>query len=211
MSTSKGGGSAGRSGAGGNKGSGSGKSSGKSNGEDRANGGPKGGNARAAAGKGSAGAPNGQRPRAGGGAAGSRPGVSAVPRAGAAPIAPLTPGRVGIYVLLLVTGVLVALAGTLLQAAWFPGGLALALAGLGGLFYGGGRATGTTAGVLVPGAAWLVTVFLLLSDTRPEGDFLFGPGLGSYLFLLGGIAIAVICATGAQMRAMTAPRGRVGG
>ncbi|WP_052230130.1 DUF6113 family protein [Streptomyces sp. CT34] len=207
MSTSKGGGSAGKGGAGG-KGNGAG---GKANGKSGANGGPKGGDTRAAVGNGSAGAPKGQRSRAAGGAAGTRPGAPGAPPAGAAPVAPLTPGRVGIYVLLLVTGVLLALAGTLLQAAWFPGGLALALAGLGGLFHGGARATGTTAGVLVPGAAWLVTVFLLLSDTRPEGDFLFGPGLGSYIFLLGGIVIAVICATGAQMRVMTAPRGRVGG
>ncbi|MGD3107819.1 DUF6113 family protein [Streptomyces sp. YGL11-2] len=209
MSTSKGGGSAGKGGAGG--GGANGAAGGKANGKSGANGGPKGGDARAAAGNGSAGAPKSQRSRAAGGAAGTGPGGPVAPGAGPAPVAPLTPGRVGIYVLLLVTGVLVALAGTLLQAAWFPGGLALALAGLGGLFYGGARATGTTAGVLVPGAAWLVTVFLLLSDTRPEGDFLFGPGLGSYIFLLGGIAIAVICATGAQMRAMAAPRGRVGG
>ncbi|MFF8783867.1 DUF6113 family protein [Streptomyces sp. NPDC015125] len=178
------------------------------------------GNGRAAAGKGGAasggrgGAASGkeQRSRAGsGGAPGARSGAPVVPSAGAALTAPLTPGRVGIYVLLLVAGVLVAFAGTLVQAAWFPGGLVLALAGVGGLFYGGVRATGTSAGVLVPGGAWLVTVFLLLGNVRPEGDFLFGAGIGSYIFLLGGILVAVICATAAQMRATAVRYGRVGG
>ncbi|MGW1376734.1 DUF6113 family protein [Streptomyces sp. NPDC002446] len=170
-----------------------------------------GGNAKdgAAAGK-------GQRSRAGSGGAsgaGSRPrsGPPATPPAGSAPNAPLTPGRIGIYVLLLVAGVLVAIAGTLVQAAWFPGGLVLALGGVGGLFYGGARATGTPAGVLAPGAAWLVTVFLLLGEVRPEGDFLFSPGAGSYIFLLGGILAAVICATAAQMRATGVRHSRVGG
>ncbi|MFE6689479.1 DUF6113 family protein [Streptomyces sp. NPDC057743] len=157
------------------------------------------------------GANKGQRTRASGGGAAARGGTPAAPPGGAPASAPLTPGRVGTYVLLLVAGVLVALAGTLVQAAWFPGGLLLALAGIGALFYGGSRATGTAGGVLVPGAAWLVTVFLLISDVRPEGDFLFGPGLGSYAFLLGGIVIAVICATAHQFRATAAPRGRVGG
>ncbi|MFD8547986.1 DUF6113 family protein [Streptomyces sp. NPDC059649] len=168
----------------------------------------KGGNGGAAADDGKGGAADGQRSRAASaGGSGTRP-RSGAPAAGPAP---LTPGRIGIYVLLLVAGVLVGLAGTLVQAAWFPGGLVLALAAVGGLFYGGTRASGTTAGALVPGAAWLVTVFVLLSDVRPEGDFLFGPGVGSYVFLLGGIVVAVICATAAQMRTMGARPGRVGG
>ncbi|QTZ93947.1 DUF6113 family protein [Streptomyces auratus] len=160
-----------------------------------------------AAGKenGAGGAGTGQRARAGSGASAVGPPVAD------AGVPPLTEGRAGTYVLLLVAGVLVAFAGTLVQAAWFPGGLLLALAGVVGLFYGGGRATGTPAGVLVPGAAWLVTVFLLLGDVRPEGDFLFGAGLGSYIFLLGGILVAVICATAAQMRVAGVRYGRVGG
>ncbi|MFD5737946.1 DUF6113 family protein [Streptomyces sioyaensis] len=184
MSTSKGGGAAGK-GKGGAAGSRNGGAAGKENG--------------------AVGAGKGQRARAGSGA-------SAVgPPAADAGVPPLTGGRASTYVLLLVAGVLVAFAGTLVQAAWFPGGLLLALAGVGGLFYGGGRATGTPAGVLVPGAAWLVTVFLLLGDVRPEGDFLFGAGLGSYIFLLGGILVAVICATAAQMRVAGVRYGRVGG
>ncbi|MCK7627564.1 DUF6113 family protein [Streptomyces sp. RS10V-4] len=170
----------------------------------------KGGAPKGGAGKDGAG--RGRRTRAsGGGPAAARGGTPAAPAGGPAAGAPLTPGRVGLYVLLLVAGALVAAAGSLLQAAWFPGGLLLALAGLGGLFHGGGRAAGTAGGVLVPGAAWLVTVFLLISDVRPEGDFLFGPGLGSYAFLLGGIVIAVICATGTRLRAAGPPPGRVGG
>jgi|GEM_PF-2512796 len=164
------------------------------------------------AGEGNGGAASGKGNRArAGGTSGMPSGAPVAPLAGSVPAAPLTAGRVGIYVLLLVAGVLVAGAGTLVQAAWFPGGLVLALAGVGGLFYGGGRATGTSAGVLVPGAAWLVTVFLLLSNVRPEGDFLFGAGLGSYIFLLGGIVVAVICATAQQMRPTGVRPGRVGG
>ncbi|MFE7610706.1 MULTISPECIES: DUF6113 family protein [Streptomyces] len=161
--------------------------------------------------KGGAAAGNGaRRARAGaGGTSGPRPGASAAPAPAPAPRS--TPARVGTYALLLITGVLVAIAGALVQAAWFPGGLALALLALGGLFHGGALATGTTAGALVPGAAWLVTVFLLISDTRPEGDFLFGAGTGSYVFLVGGIVVAVICTTAAQMRATGASPGRVGG
>ncbi|MGW7575329.1 DUF6113 family protein [Streptomyces sp. NPDC054765] len=190
MSTAKGGGSA----AEGNGGSASGK------------------RGAASGGKGAAASGEGRRSRAGsGGTSGARSGAPVASRAGVAAAAPLTPGRVGIYVLLLVTGVLVAFAGTLVQAAWFPGGLMLALAGVGGLFYGGVRATGTSAGVLMPGAAWLVTVFVLLSNIRPEGDFLFGAGLGSYIFLLGGILVGVICATAAQVRATGVRYGRVGG
>ncbi|WP_407550096.1 DUF6113 family protein [Streptomyces sp. Pv4-95] len=165
----------------------------------------------AAKGGGSAGK-GGRRSRAGaGGASGAGTGGPVRPAASAALSAPLTPGRVALYVLLLVAGVLVGLAGTLLQAAWLPGGLVLTLAGTGGLFYGGARATGTTAGVLVPGAAWLVTIFLLLGEARPEGDFLFGAGIGSYVFLLGGILMAVICATSARMRATGVRHGGVGG
>ncbi|MEU9121419.1 DUF6113 family protein [Streptomyces sp. NPDC048506] len=176
------------------------------------------GNGRPAADKanGSPVAGRGQRSRAGsGGTPGARdrvrPGAPVPPAPGSGLSAPLTPGRIATYVLLLIAGVLVAFGGTLVQAAWFPGGLVLALGGVAGLFYGGARATGTTAGALVPGASWLVTVFLLLSDVRPEGDFLFGPGVGSYLFLLGGILVAVICATAAQVRTAGARYGRVGG
>jgi len=42
--------------------------------------------------------------------------------------------------------------------------------------------------------AWTLVV-LLLTSTRPEGDFLFSAGLGSYVFLLGGMFIGVMCAT----------------
>ncbi|WP_032916855.1 DUF6113 family protein [Streptomyces rimosus] len=151
---------------------------------------------------GTAAAAGGGRKAADGGTAGRAPGTGLA--------APLSPGRVAAYVLLLVLGAVVAVAGGLVQAAWFPGGLLLALAGAGGLFYGGARALGRTGGVLAPGAGWLVTV-ILLSDSRPEGDFLFGAGPGTYVFLVGGIALAVICATGSQMRANGAQAARLGG
>jgi hypothetical protein len=103
-------------------------------------------------------------------------------------------GRIAAYLGLLLLGAVVGAAGTLVQAAWFPGGLLLALAGGAGLFLGGSRATGSRAGAVAPAVGWMIAV-VLLTSTRPEGDFLFGAGLGSYLFLLGGMAVAVMCAT----------------
>ncbi|MFC6060975.1 DUF6113 family protein [Streptomyces ochraceiscleroticus] len=107
--------------------------------------------------------------------------------------------KAGLYVLLAVLGVLVAVAGALIQGAWFPGGLLLALAGAAALFTGGARAAVSVVGALAPAAAWLVTV-IALSTTRAEGDFVFGAGLGAYAFLLGGIAVAVICTTASMGR-----------
>ncbi|MYT75991.1 MULTISPECIES: DUF6113 family protein [unclassified Streptomyces] len=103
-------------------------------------------------------------------------------------------GRIAALVGLLVLGALVGVAGALAQGGWFPGGLLLALLGAAGVFHGGARLTGGRAGAVAPAAGWLVAV-MLLTTSRPEGDFLFGAGLGSYLFLLGGMAVAVICAT----------------
>ncbi|KQX58804.1 MULTISPECIES: DUF6113 family protein [unclassified Streptomyces] len=98
------------------------------------------------------------------------------------------------YAALAVLGVLVGTAGALVQAAWFPGGLLLGLLATAALFYGGLRATGTQVGVVAGGAGWLVAV-VLLSFGRPEGDGVFGGGAGELLFLFGGMALAVICAT----------------
>ncbi|MEU1408417.1 DUF6113 family protein [Streptomyces sp. NPDC005728] len=103
-------------------------------------------------------------------------------------------GRMAAYVGLFLLGAIVGLAGTLVQAAWFPGGLLLALAGAAGLFLGGAYALGSRAGAVAPVAGWMIAIVLLITS-RPEGDFLFGAGGGSWLFLLGGMALAVICAT----------------
>lgn len=107
---------------------------------------------------------------------------------------PLRAGRVAAYAGLFVLGAVVGAAGALVQGGFFPAGLLLALLGAAGAFYGGARAVGTKAGAVAPAAGWLVAV-MLLTATRPEGDFLFGAGLGSYGFLLGGMAVAVMCAT----------------
>ncbi|MEU2734902.1 DUF6113 family protein [Streptomyces sp. NPDC007095] len=103
-------------------------------------------------------------------------------------------GRIVAHLGLFLLGAVVGAAGTLVQAAWFPGGLLLALAGAAGLFLGGSRATGSRAGAVAPAVGWMIAV-VLLTSTRPEGDFFFGAGFGSYLFLLGGMAVAVMCAT----------------
>ncbi|MEU9620134.1 MULTISPECIES: DUF6113 family protein [unclassified Streptomyces] len=108
--------------------------------------------------------------------------------------APLDPGRIAVYVGLAVLGALVGIAGALVQAAWFPAGLLLALLACAGLFYGGRCVFGTQLGALAPAAGWLISIVVLLGG-RPEGDYVFGDELGLTLFMLGGMAVAVICAT----------------
>ncbi|WP_367870079.1 DUF6113 family protein, partial [Streptomyces aureus] len=54
--------------------------------------------------------------------------------------------------------VLVDDAGDVVQAAWLPVGLILALLATACLFYGGLRATGTQVGVVAGGVGWLVAV-----------------------------------------------------
>ncbi|MFD6422410.1 DUF6113 family protein [Streptomyces sp. NPDC060198] len=110
--------------------------------------------------------------------------------------APLNPRRIGAYIALAILGALVAVAGALVQAAWFPGGLLLGLAGAAGVFYAGRLLTRTQLGAFVPAAGWLVAVVVVLNG-RPEGDFFFGGGdeIALALFVLGGMVVAVICAT----------------
>ncbi|MEJ1197837.1 MULTISPECIES: DUF6113 family protein [unclassified Streptomyces] len=108
-------------------------------------------------------------------------------------------GRAALYLGLFVLGALVGVAGALVQPGWFPGGLLLALAAEAGLCVGAGRAVGRRGGAVAPAAGWALAV-VLLTTSRPEGDFLFAAGSGSYLFLLGGIAVAVMCATLAPVR-----------
>jgi hypothetical protein len=117
----------------------------------------------------------------------------------AQPPVPPSAGRIAAYLGLFVLGAVVGAAGGLVQAGWFPGGLLLALVGAAGLFLGGARVMGSRAGAVAPAAGWMVAV-VLLTASRPEGDFLFAAGAGSYLFLLGGMAVAVMCATLGQGR-----------
>ncbi|MET7319903.1 DUF6113 family protein [Streptomyces sp. NPDC005549] len=117
----------------------------------------------------------------------------------AQPLRPPSPGRAALYVGLFVLGAVLGVAGALVQPAWFPGGLLLALAAEAGLCVGAGRAVGRRGGAVAPALGWALAV-VLLTTSRPEGDFLFAAGAGSYLFLLGGIAVAVICATLAPVR-----------
>jgi hypothetical protein len=127
----------------------------------------------------------------------------------AQPLARPSGGRIVAHLGLFVLGAVVGAAGALVQSAWFPGGLLLALAGAAGLFLGGSRATGARAGAVAPAVGWMIAV-VLLTATRPEGDFLFGAGVGSYLFLLGGMAVGVMCATLGQGRQPSGPAVRLG-
>ncbi|MGK5630998.1 DUF6113 family protein [Streptomyces sp. URMC 123] len=106
--------------------------------------------------------------------------------------------RLCAYAGLAVVGAATGVAGALVQGAWFPGGLLLALLAITSLTYGGAKAVGTRVGAAAPAGGWLVAV-LLLTATRPEGDFLFSAGVGSYVFLLGGMMAAVMCATLPQL------------
>ncbi|MFI1395193.1 DUF6113 family protein [Streptomyces sp. NPDC020681] len=119
------------------------------------------------------------------------------------------PVRIAAYAGLFVLGALVAVAGSLVQGAWFPGGLLLALLASAGLFYGSLRATGTQLGVVAPAAGWLVAI-VLLSLGRPEGDGLFPAGIGPLVFMLGGMAVAVMCATMARPLQPGGGPGRLG-
>ncbi|NEY31450.1 hypothetical protein GTU99_04400 [Streptomyces sp. PRKS01-65] len=127
----------------------------------------------------------------------------------AQPLRPPSPGRAVLYLGLLVAGAVVGAAGALVQTAWFPGGLLLALAGEAGLCLGAARAVGARGAAIAPAVGWVIAV-LLLTASRPEGDFLFAAGGGSYLFLLGGIALAVICATLAPVRQPDGDAARLG-
>jgi hypothetical protein len=112
----------------------------------------------------------------------------------AQPLKPPSAGRILAYLGLVLLGAVTGAAGALVQSAWFPGGLLLALAGAAGLFLGGARAMGNRGGAVAGAAGWVVMI-VLLTTSRPEGDFMFAAGGGSYAFLLGGMALAVICAT----------------
>ncbi|MER5678123.1 DUF6113 family protein [[Kitasatospora] papulosa] len=123
--------------------------------------------------------------------------------------APPNPRRIPLYVGLAVLGAAVGLAGTLVQAALFPGGLLLALAASAGLFHGGRVLTRTQLGALVPAVGWFIAVIVLLGG-RPEGDYVFGEEIGLALFMLGGMAVAVICATMSRLPYSANDTGRSG-
>ncbi|MFI6092077.1 DUF6113 family protein [Streptomyces sp. NPDC051218] len=138
---------------------------------------------------------------------------AAPPPGGSALAQPPNLGRFAAYGGLFLLGLVIGTAGALVQGAWFPGwfpgGLLLALLGAAGLFYGGARAVGTRAGAVAPAAGWFVSVMLLMAS-RPEGDFLFGAGFGSYAFLFGGTAVAVMCATLGRWSQPGGPAARLG-
>ncbi|MEU5719913.1 DUF6113 family protein [Streptomyces sp. NPDC020403] len=123
--------------------------------------------------------------------------------------APLDPARIPLYLGLAVLGAAVGLAGALVQAALFPGGLLLALAASAGLFYGGRVLTRTQLGALAPAVGWFLTLLVLLGG-RPEGDYVFGDELGLTLFMLGGTALAVMCATLSRLPYSATGTGRPG-
>ncbi|MGP3967985.1 DUF6113 family protein [Streptomyces sp. 6N223] len=112
-------------------------------------------------------------------------------------------GRALAYAGLAALGMLAGVAGALVQAGWFPLGLLLALGGAAGAFWGGALLTGSRAGAVAPGGGWVLAV-MLLTATRPQGDFVFASGAGSYIFLLGGMAIAFACAALAPARPLFA-------
>lgn len=122
----------------------------------------------------------------------------------------MTAGRLLAYLGLAVLGTAVGVAGSLVQAAWFPGGLVLALAAVGALCYGAGVATASRGAGLSAAGGWLLAV-IALSTSRPEGDFFFAAQLGPQVFLFGGMLVAVICTTLPGRGTMGPPEGRLPG
>ncbi|MER5727937.1 DUF6113 family protein [Streptomyces sp. NPDC002138] len=106
-----------------------------------------------------------------------------------------TPARIVALVVLLVLGALTGVAGWLVVGLWFPGGLVLALLALLGLFLAGRLVTGSGIGVGVPVVGWFLA-YVMLGVPRAEGDFLLSSsGIGMYVYLFGGVVLAVMCAT----------------
>ncbi|MEU5185843.1 DUF6113 family protein [Streptomyces klenkii] len=122
---------------------------------------------------------------------------------------PISAARLAAYLGLFVLGAATGFAGALTQGGWFPGGLSLALLAVAGLSYGAVTATGTRAGGAVAAGGWLVAV-MLMTSSRPEGDFFFGAGISSWVFLLGGMALAVMCATVPKLPQPDGPSVRLG-
>ncbi|MCP9986608.1 MULTISPECIES: DUF6113 family protein [Streptomyces] len=102
--------------------------------------------------------------------------------------------KAAVHAVLAVLGVLVGLAGALVQAAWLPGGLLLALLAAAALFRGGRRAAGGQSGVVSSGAGWVAAV-AVAGFGRGEGDKLLWGGLADLVFVFGGMMLAVMCAT----------------
>ncbi|MFK4692016.1 DUF6113 family protein [Streptomyces pristinaespiralis] len=155
--------------------------------------------------------------RAGGGTGSSAAGGSGAGGGGSAPGSWITrppkapkPGRLVAYLALVILGAIVGTAGSLVQAAWMPGGLVLALLASAGLFIGSLRATGSQLGVACSAVGWLAAI-VLLSTGRPEGDAMFGAGIGPLVFMLGGMAVAVMCATMSRASQPGGGPGRLGG
>ncbi|RSS54582.1 DUF6113 family protein [Streptomyces sp. WAC06614] len=108
---------------------------------------------------------------------------------------PWTPARILVCLGLLVAGWLAGTAGWLVVDVWFPGGLVLALLALWGVFLAGRLLTGTALGVGAAVLGWFLA-YVVLSLPRSEGDFLLSPAaISMYVYLLGGTALAVMCAT----------------
>ncbi|MFE9563222.1 DUF6113 family protein [Streptomyces sp. NPDC006487] len=104
-------------------------------------------------------------------------------------------GRIAALLGLLAAGALTGAAGWLVVDLWFPGGLVLALLALFGLFLGARVALGTGIGVGAATAGWFLS-YVILGVPRAEGDFLLGSsGISMYAYLLGGVVLAVMCAT----------------
>lgn len=93
-----------------------------------------------------------------------------------------------------VLGLLVGMAGVVVHAGWFPGGLLLSIAALAGLCVAGTRVAGTRSGAWAPGGGWVLVVLPLTFWTTPEGDFLV-TDVKATMFLYGGLIVTVICAT----------------
>lgn len=101
---------------------------------------------------------------------------------------------IALFLLLVLLGAAVGLAGGLVLGAWPPAGLLLALVATAACFLGARIALRGPLGVGAAGLGWLAVLVVFLTP-RPEGDNLYAPATGTYVFMVGGILAAVMCAT----------------
>lgn len=124
--------------------------------------------------------------------------------------APPNPRRIPLYAGLAVLGAAVGLSRHPRPGGPVPGRVAARARSVGGTVPrrpGADPDTARRAGLAAVG--WFIAVIVLLGG-RPEGDYVFGEEIGLALFMLGGMAVAVICATMSRLPYSANDTGRSG-
>ncbi|WP_328968672.1 DUF6113 family protein [Streptomyces sp. NBC_00239] len=121
-----------------------------------------------------------------------------------------TAAGTALFLLLLLVGALTGIAGGLVVGAWPPFGAALCLLATACCFLGGRIAMRGSLGVAATALGWFAVLMVFVSP-RPEGDNLYAATTGTYVYMLGGIVAAVMCATLQGPAGRPVPAARPGG